>query len=342
MRLRLRLSLFICLAIIARADQITLKNGDRITGIIGTVDGSSLIIKTDYAGDLTVKWDQVASVTSDTPVYVTTRDGQRLLGTLTTEADGFAVKTRDSGSVAVSRAQVAAIRSQDAENAIGAWSGFADAALSLSRGNSETTNFVLGASATRATEKDKFNIYASSLWARNQVAGLAQTTASAIHGGLRYDYNLSKRTSIFGFTDFDHDRFQQLDLRNVIGGGLDYQLVKSERTQFDVFAGADLNQEFFSTFTRRSAEALIGQQLDHKLSGAFSVHERFAFTPNLSDIGEYRMVFDLGTVTKVSKAFSWQMTLTDRYLSNPPFGLKANDLLLTTGVRLTFGPSGSQ
>lgn len=180
MRQRLAVFVFVCLTTAAVCDQITMKNGDRITGTIATVDGTSLVIKTDYAGDLTVKWDQVMSVLSDAPVYVTTHDGQRLLGKLTTEAGGFAVETSDAGNVTIAREKVEAIRSVEAEAAIGAWSGFADAALSLSRGNSETTNFVLGASATRATAKDKFNIYASSLWARNQVLGVDQTTASAV------------------------------------------------------------------------------------------------------------------------------------------------------------------
>jgi len=31
------------------------------------------------------------------------------------------------------------------------------------------------------------------------------------------------------------------------------------------------------------------------------------------------------------------VTFSDRYISNPPLGLKGNDLLLSTGFRLTFG-----
>jgi hypothetical protein len=34
---------------------------------------------------------------------------------------------------------------------------------------------------------------------------------------------------------------------------------------------------------------------------------------------------------------SWQITFSDRFLSDPLPGLKNNDLLLSTGVRLTFG-----
>jgi hypothetical protein len=34
---------------------------------------------------------------------------------------------------------------------------------------------------------------------------------------------------------------------------------------------------------------------------------------------------------------SWQITFSDIYISNPLAGLKGNDLLLSTGLRLTFG-----
>jgi hypothetical protein len=34
---------------------------------------------------------------------------------------------------------------------------------------------------------------------------------------------------------------------------------------------------------------------------------------------------------------SWQTSFNDYYLSNPAPGKKTNDLLLSTGLRLTFG-----
>jgi Protein of unknown function, DUF481 len=34
---------------------------------------------------------------------------------------------------------------------------------------------------------------------------------------------------------------------------------------------------------------------------------------------------------------SWQVTYSDRYISNPLTGLKGNDVLLSTGLRVTFG-----
>lgn len=328
---------------LCNADLITLANGDRITGAIKSSDGTNLTIKTDYAGDLTVKMSAIKSITSDQPLYVTSKDGQALVGTVSTTDSKVEVATTSAGTVGVAKDSVLTMRSKSEQAAVGAWGGFLDSGLSLSRGNSDTTNFTLGASAVRSTDRDKTSVFVTSLLAKNTTAGISTTTASAINGGLRYDYNLSDRLFAFAFTNFDHDRFQDLDLRNVIGGGLGYHAVKTAATTFDLFGGASLNQEFFSTgLTRRSGELVLGEALDHKLNVAVNLHERLEFYPNLSEIGEYRMVFDTAAITKLSKYLSWQIDLSDRYLSNPVFGLKGNDLLLTTGVRVTFGPQKGQ
>jgi hypothetical protein len=50
-----------------------------------------------------------------------------------------------------------------------------------------------------------------------------------------------------------------LDLRLVPAGGFGYHVRKNTNTTFDVFSGASLNQEFFSTgLSRSSAEARLG------------------------------------------------------------------------------------
>jgi hypothetical protein len=38
------------------ADQIVLKNGDRLTGTIEKSDDKALVIKTAFAGEVTVQW----------------------------------------------------------------------------------------------------------------------------------------------------------------------------------------------------------------------------------------------------------------------------------------------
>jgi putative salt-induced outer membrane protein YdiY len=327
----------IFLASICFADQITLKNGDRITGGITSSDAKTLSVKTAYAGDLTIQWDAVQSVSSDQPLYVTAKDGRRLVGKVQSSGDNLEIATASSGTVTLSRSSVQTVRSESEQKAYGAWGGVLDSGLSLARGNADTTTFTIGTHVARVTDNDKVSAFVTSIYSKGTTNGISLTTASAVNAGLRYDRNLSSRTFAFVFTDFDHDRFQQLDLRNVIGGGLGKHVIASDTTTFDLFAGGSLNQEFFQTLTRRSAEALGGEEFDKKLTSALSLKERLEFYPNLSDIGEYRVVFDTAAITKLSKLLSWQVDVSDRYLSNPILGLKGNDLLLTTGIRVTVG-----
>ena len=57
----------------------------------------------------------------------------------------------------------------------------------------------------------------------------------------------------------------------------------------------------------------------------------------LTDTGEFRSVFKLGLVTQLTKVLSWQVEFTNHYLSNPPVDVKTTDVIVTTGLRLTFG-----
>ena len=339
MRAYLLWILCLVFAVSCRADQITLKNGDRITGAITSSDGKSLNLKTEYAGDLTIKWEAIQSVSSSEPMYVTAKDGRVIVGTVSTANDNLQIATAQSGTVTVSRDSIETVRSESEQRAYGAWGGVFDTGLSLARGNANTTTFTIGTHAARVTDKDKASAFLTSIYSQGRSNGISLTTASAVNAGLRYEFNLSPKVFAFVFTDFDHDRFQQLDLRNVLGGGIGKHVIKTDTTTFDVFGGLSFNQEFFSTLTRRSAEALAGEEFDKKLSTAFSIRERLEFYPNLTDTGQYRVVFDTAAITQLSKVLSWQIDVSDRYLSNPILGLKGNDLLLTTGLRIAIGSS---
>lgn len=336
----------------ALADQVTLKNGDRLTGAIMKYDGENLILKSEFAGEVKIQWQAIERITSDRPVYVISKDGRVLVGTVTTAEGLVEVQTSDAGKVALTMDTVLIIRSKEEQAAYEAelarqrravWSGSADAGLSAARGNTDTLVISLGSQVARTTQRDKLSLYAASLFARNGTSGVSITTAEAIRGGARYDRNITDRLFAFALTDLERDKFQQLDLRLVFGGGLGYHARKTEKTRLDLFAGGSYNREKFSTgLTRNSAEALIGEELSYKLSENTSLAQRAVLYPNLSEFGEYRFAFDLTGVTKLTRQLGLQATISDRFQSNPLPGIKKNDLLLTTGIRLTFGDTGGK
>jgi putative salt-induced outer membrane protein len=335
----------------AFADQVTLKNGDRLTGEIIKSDEKTLVLKSEFAGVVTVQWAAVDTITSTQTLHVGLKDGQTIVGTATTSDGRIQLQTKLAGQVTTTKDAIHTIRSDKEEAAYDAnidrmrhprltdfWGGFLDAGLNTSKGNSDTLSFALAAKAVRAAPTDKITVYATSIFAKNATSGTSVTTAHAIAGGIRGDLNLTSRIFVFGFTDFEYDQFQKLDLRNVLGGGLGYHVLKSERTLFDVFGGGAYDQAYYSTGARlKSAEVLVGEEVWHKLSSRSLLTEKFQFFPNLSHTGQYRMTFDSTVTTKLSDWLNWQLSLGDRYVSNPIPGIKKNDLLLTTGVRVTFG-----
>ena len=78
--------------------------------------------------------------------------------------------------------------------------------------------------------------------------------------------DVTNKLFLFGFTDFQYDQFQQLDLRNVLGGGLGYHVIKNETTTFDVYGGGGFDQAYYSTpLTIRSGVLPLGDTLPFAL-----------------------------------------------------------------------------
>ena len=78
-------------ASIGLADQITMKDGDRITGAIVKKDGDSVTIKSKNFGTVTLKWAEVATVKSDQPLNVTLTGGKTVKANIETQGDRIQV-----------------------------------------------------------------------------------------------------------------------------------------------------------------------------------------------------------------------------------------------------------
>jgi putative salt-induced outer membrane protein len=328
------------------ADQIVLKNGDRLTGTIIKSDDKNVVIKTEYVGEVTVPLVAVQDMTSTQDLHVKLKNGQTVVGAVAT-ADGILeVATKTAGKVVAPRETVVVIRN-DAEqmayeNSLNPsfrqnWAGGANVGFALTRGNSQSKNLALAFNANRKTRHDKLGIYAGTIYATNDAAGaVPRTTANTEQGGIRYDHDLTPRLFAFAGADFQADSLQTLDLRSVLGGGLGLHVIKREATTLDLLAGANYTHEKYAAFTRNFAAITLGDEFTHKLHASTLFTQSLYFYPNLSDTGQYRGTFSLGTVTRMSKWLGWQNSFGDTYVSDPPVGKKKNDIVFTTGLNVSF------
>src|ERR1051325_9823802 len=111
-RIGLLLIVLLTLTNAAFADQIVLKNGDRLTGTIVKSDGKMIVFKSDLVGEVTIALDNVDNVTADRPLYLTLTDGRVVSGLVTAKNNQFEVKS-SNGSVVIERAAIAVVRSAD-------------------------------------------------------------------------------------------------------------------------------------------------------------------------------------------------------------------------------------
>ena len=254
------------LSCLAWADQVTLANGDRITGTVLHSDTKTLVMKTDTAGEVTLKWDSIAAISAPGPLYIGLGDGQMIVGGVETVNGKFNVTTKTAGVVAVSKESVQFIRNADEQakaqaeidhfrnpRLVDLWVGNLDLGFAASRGNANTETLTLSTNAARATTRDKISVYYTSIFSSSDFSGgTTQTTANSKRGGVTYNLNLNKKAFVFGSVDLESDQFQALDLRFTPAGGGGYHAIATKPTQLDLRVGAAADREFFSIETARS------------------------------------------------------------------------------------------
>jgi hypothetical protein len=330
------------------ADQVVLDNGDRVTGKITKKDGDAVSIKSDLMGDVTIKWAHVKSVSTDQPVTVVVAGGKEVEGKLVASGDQLQVdgQTVPLPSVTTVRnaAEQAKYKRYLKPPIYDLWNGFYDFGIASASGNSHSLTITNALNLTRITSTDKITIYANEIYSQGLVNNKVGLTAKDWTAGWSYDHNLGQRAFVSVFDDFENDAFQNLHLRTVAGGGGGFHAVKSSRVLFDMVAGASLDHESYSTpivagltgKTRSSGEIYWGDELSFKINKNSSLKQSYRMFNNLSDSGQYRVNFDFGTDTKITKWLSWHVTASDRYITDPSPGRKTNDLLISSGIRVNF------
>ena len=355
------LVVFLGLASAVYADQITLKNGDHLSGTVVKSDGKTLVLHTEFAGDVTIQFAAITEIKTDKALHVALSNGQTVVGPITTSDGKIEIASKGGAPVETPKERVVAIRNDADQVAyekalhpglLEGWNGGANVGFSLTRGNSQTENLSLAFNAARTTKADKLSLYTNAVYGTNQLA-TPSTTANTEAGGIRYDRNLNPKMFGFVSADFTSNALQELNLRSVGSLGFGYHAIKSDRTVLDFLAGGNFTDENYTETVVTDATTIppttatfkvvhnygaltLGEELMHKLGKSTVLTEKLYFFPNLTETGEYRGTFDLGLVTKISKWLGWQNGFSDVYVSNPPNGTRRNDVVLTTGLNFSF------
>ena len=156
----------------------------------------------------------------------------------------------------------------------------------------------------------------------------------------RLERALSERASIFFDVWLEHDEFESLDYRIQPTAGYKRRLVKKENFELWGDVGGGFVHNEYRVNPDTEAIGQLGIRFTWQITKNLNYEQVIMLYPSISQGGEGRLVFDAKFTTPISDRVDASLVITDQYTTNPPTGIKNNDVtvILSLAVRFTRPP----
>lgn len=211
----------------------------------------------------------------------------------------------------------------------------------FSAGNARTIALTTAGKFRLRREEHQFTAAASANFARAGKSGTpVETTVENYQGLARYDYFVLDPLAVFLQSSARRDRFQGLDLRLNIDPGAAYYFVNTKKQSLRAELGYDLQHDIRrdasrtiaapaptdgspqppptvldKTQTLHNVRSFLGYE--NKLYEGVGFVTSFEYLQNVSDLGTYRLIFDVGLKTNISTNLAIATTYTMRFENKP-------------------------
>jgi len=201
--------LFWLLGAPALADEVRLKNGDRITGEIQELQGEHLVVRSDYAGKLSVDLDKVDSVSI-------------------VDADG---EVHEVGPLDLRSLNVRAYREAPGVD----YSGHVFGSATDERGNTTSERLFLRGELMARARRYRYELSGR---VERRTEPPAETTNAWLTDG-NYDRFLDERHFVYVRGSLEHDLAKDLELRRTLGAGYGRQVLELRTVGLSLRGGLD-------------------------------------------------------------------------------------------------------
>ena len=299
------------------ADEVVLKNGDRLSGKVLHLAGGKLGFATAYAKRIELDWSEVAHLGTDAPVAVVRRG----------EKEAASVRLTPDARLE----DIVFINPKPHESGLGtSYSGRAALAASYVRGNAESERFYGDAELTARAHAYRYTVSGKAERRADPLAG----SNLAWLGAANYDRFVGEKRFLYVRGSLEHDRAKDIDRRSALGGGYGAQLVESERASVSLRGGLD----YVAVQRSRAADErypALGWALKAEAKPwgarlqAFHEHEGFW---NLEDTAQLFLRSKTGLRMPLVERLSATAQLNVDWERRPAPGRKAADTTLLLGI----------
>ena len=339
----LRLSVSLVAAALAAAqlaaDVVETKNGARIVGKVTKIDGGSVIVATDFAGDITIKQSEVTGITTDAPVAVRLASGTRIDGKVTSTPGSLQVVGAD-GTITTTVDKVAASWAAGGKDpAVAAlersWAYEASVDVAGKSGNRNQLGTAAQVRATLNGPTDKLVFYSGY---DRQVTD-NQKSADQFRAGVDYQSNFSGSNSWYVRDEGGFDRIKDIQFYDVAAAGLGYDLVKKPKQTVTARLGFSFrNENYRNPLTPDVNAAGLDVGFSHSLQLAdASIVNRLTFVPSFNDFANYRASHESFYERPfITPTWKLRVGLSNDYNSKPGKGVEKLDTAYFTRLVLNW------
>ena len=218
----------------AVADELFMKNGDRLQGKVISMSFGKLIFETSYAGKITIDWDQVDRLTTEGTVEVYLRDEKTIKGKVVTTKEGQLLVEPEDGTP-TEPITVAQVKTLDLPKPPEKWEYHVRVAAGASKETGNTNTSALNLDGKVTVHKFPHDIILYGEYHRETKK--EQLTKDNALGTLKYKHFMSKKWYLFSKGLAQMDKFEDLNLLAGVAVGPGYQVWKSREKNLSFSVG---------------------------------------------------------------------------------------------------------
>ena len=218
------------------------------------------------------------------------------------------------------------------------WDTTAAAALTLTRGNSESFMLTLGVDTSRKWEHNEVAAGISGGYGESKVKDVNTKNTEFLQAFGQYNHLFTERFYGALRLDGQYDGIAGIDYRFKVSPLAGYYLIKNTNMTFAVEGGPSLimeqlkDQPAHGYWAARAAE-----RFEYKLTANTKVWETLEYLPKVDQWSEnYLVNFEAGIDTAITKHWSLRVVFQDQYASQPAHDKQRNDMRLLAGTAYKF------
>jgi putative salt-induced outer membrane protein YdiY len=312
------------------ADEVVLENGDRLTGTVMRVEGGKLILKSEYAGEISIPVEKVKTLAMDGPAEVHLSSGEVIKGKIKiTEGGRVAVEpTPEREATSFDWKKVASVNPPPQK-----WKGNINVGASTQSGNTDRKSAAVGAEATRRTDQDRFSLRFLFNYAEDET----DVTSRNTFGAAKYDYFFTPKFYGYLAIDLLNDKFKDYRLKTAVGPGVGYQIWDDPVKSLGVEAGLSyIWEDHYVGEDVDYPAARLGADFRWNIFKFLTFTDRLVVYPNLRNGGDYLLRNEAALISPLGSGWALRLAnIWDRD-SDPPPGFDKDDFTTILGLQYAF------